>query len=85
MSLVDKLKGLFGGKKGLPADLNSPDEIKQKLDNLLEQHGDTINKVADTTQEKIPGQADDKVIDSLQNKLNGQSPNDQPTQPSPQQ
>lgn len=73
MGLLDSLKKLLGGaKSNVPADLNSPDEIKQKLGSLMDEHGDKVNKVADEVQEKIPGEADDKVIDTVQEKLNGQ-------------
>ncbi len=64
--------------------MNSVDEIKAKAQDLAADHSDTVNKVADTLQEKIPGEADDKMIDSAQEKLNNFASNDQTPQP-PQQ
>ena len=73
MGLLDSLKNMFGGKKSDgPIDLNSPEEIKAKMENLMQQHGETVNKVADEVQEKIPGEVDDKIIDTVQEKLTGQ-------------
>ena len=80
MGFLESLKSLFGGKKSSgPIDLNSPEEIKKKMESLVQEHSATVNKVADTVQEKIPGQADDKVIDAIQEKLPTQ-PNNQPQQ-----
>lgn len=66
MGLLDSLKGMLGGKKGasteipgLPKDMNTVDEIKDKVEGVVSE--DIVNKVTDA----IPGQMDDKIADKI--------------------
>jgi hypothetical protein len=71
MGIFDSIKGLLSqAQSKLPEDLNSVDELKAKAQDLAEQHGETINKVVDTVQEKLPGETGDKLIDGAQQKFN---------------
>ena len=75
--MLDFIKKLFGGKKVEMPDMQQVGELKDKAQDMLAQHADTINNVADGLQEKIPGQADDKIIDTAQDKLNSLTENKQ--------
>lgn len=76
MSLLSTLKNLFSHhadklpsvdelKGKLPENLNSVDEIKAKAQDLMQEHGDTLQQVTD----KIPGEADDKLVEMLRSKV----------------
>ncbi len=70
MGFFDKVKAaVTSAQSKLPEDMNSLEEIKAKAQALSQQHGDQINKVADTVQDKIPGKTDDTIIDAAQKKL----------------
>jgi hypothetical protein len=70
MGIFDSVKGLFGqAQSKLPEDLNSVDELKAKAQNLAQDHGNTIDKVVDTVQDKLPGETGDKLVDGVQQKL----------------
>ena len=71
MGFFDSVKNfLSGAQNKLPEDLNSVDEVKARAQELMQQHGETVNKVVDTVQEKIPGETGDNVIDATQDKAN---------------
>jgi hypothetical protein len=66
MSIFDNFKQLLGGVK---SGTQSVDDLKAKGQDLATQYGDTINKVVDVAQDKIPGTTGDTVVDGLQEKL----------------
>lgn len=71
MGIFDSIKNaLSGAKSKLPENLNSPEELKAKAQDLSAQHGDKVNQAIDTIQDKLPGQTGDKVIDGVQQKFN---------------
>lgn len=70
MGLLDSLKSMLGGKKdagvassttipGLPEDMNTVDEIKDKVQDTV---GDNVvDKITDA----IPGEMDDKLANQI--------------------
>jgi hypothetical protein len=85
--MLDFVKKLFHRTQSKhPDDMNQTNELKAKAQDFVADHSDTINEVADTLQEMIPGEADDKIIDSAQEKLNNFAGNNQnPQVPQPPQ
>lgn len=80
MNFIDSIKNIFSKhadklpenmnslediKNKLPENLNSVDELKAKAQDIIEQHGDTIQQITD----KIPTDKDDKFVESIKNKL----------------
>ncbi len=70
MSLLDSLKSILGGKKdagtassatipGLPEDMNTVDEIKDKVQETITDN--TVDKITDA----IPGEMDDMLADQI--------------------
>jgi hypothetical protein len=62
MSIFQKILDLFGEHKDkiqLPEQLGSLDELKTQAQDMIEQHADVLDQVAD----KIPGDADNAIID----------------------
>lgn len=69
MGLLDSLKGMFGKKgasagmgteiPGLPKDMNTVDEMKDKLQDTVSDS--VVEKITDA----IPGEMDDKLADQL--------------------
>lgn len=70
--MLDFLKNMFG--KGKKVDMPNPADgiggVVDKVQDAVAGNVDSINKAADSLQEKIPGQMDDKIIDAVQDKVN---------------
>ena len=57
---------MFGmAKDKLSEDMDSPDEMKAKTAELMDQHAETIEKVTDA----IPGEVDDQMVEKVKEAL----------------